>query len=107
VFELMVYGARSFACGLEELTGLLESMALACRKNAQRRLSGRGAGSESGRGLFCYIDHYTTDARLWGWMDARDLSHLGSILCRYWYEDAGFVKGYDEGYGYSTASLAT
>lgn len=106
VFELMVYGARSFACGLEELTGLLESMALACRKNAQRRLSGRGAGSESGRGLFCYIDHYTTDARLWGWMDARDLSHLGSILCRYWYEDAGFVKGYDEGYGYSTASLA-
>jgi len=106
VFELMVYGARSFASGLEELTALLESMVASCRQNARRKLSGRGTTSESGRGLFCYIDHYTTDARLWAWMDTRNLSHLGSILCRYWYGEAGFVKGYDEGYTYSCATLA-
>ncbi len=105
IFELMIYGAKSFACGLEELTDLLSSMEASCSERARLGTSAMASGREQARGLCCYIDHYTTDARLWEWMEDNDISHVGSILCRYWQSQAPYVTGYDEGYTLRTDSL--
>ena len=99
IYDLMIYGAKSCANGLPELTDLLSSMVASCKENASRSASGNSTAREKARGLFCYIDHYTTDARLWDWLDVNDISHLGSILCRYWQADASYAGGCgDEAY---------
>ncbi|HPI93028.1 MAG TPA: 2-hydroxyacyl-CoA dehydratase family protein [Deltaproteobacteria bacterium] len=106
IYDLMIYGAKSCANGLPELTVLLSSMVDRCRENAVKGLPGNSTAREKARGMFCYIDHYTTDARLWDWMDANDISHLGSILCRYWQADAPYAGTHDgEGYRLDKGSL--
>jgi hypothetical protein len=96
IYELMLYGAKSCMNGLPQMTELLESMVRHVKINASRGISGNSTNQEKARGLFCYIDHYTTDARLWDWMDAHHISHIGSILCRYWQADAPYAAGREE-----------
>ncbi|HOM28386.1 MAG TPA: 2-hydroxyacyl-CoA dehydratase family protein, partial [Deltaproteobacteria bacterium] len=55
---------------------------------------------------FCYIDHYTTDARFWDWMETNEVSHLGSILFTFWNADAPYARGREEqGYTLDCSSL--
>ncbi|MCU0577599.1 MAG: 2-hydroxyacyl-CoA dehydratase family protein, partial [Desulfobacterota bacterium] len=56
-----------------------------------RGRSGTSSTRDRARGMFCYIDHYTTDARFWDWMDMHDISHLGSILFTFWHDDAPYA----------------
>ncbi|HRS84138.1 MAG TPA: 2-hydroxyacyl-CoA dehydratase family protein, partial [Smithellaceae bacterium] len=69
-------------------------------------LAGTTSGNERARGLFCYIDHYTTDARLWNFLDKLDISHMGSILFNFWQKDNVHAVGReDEGYRLTDGSL--
>lgn len=106
IYDLMLYGAKSCSNGIPQLTELLESMVRQVKLNASKGISGNSSAQEKARGLFCYIDHYTTDARLWEWMDSENISHLGSILCRYWQADAPYAEGKgDEAYRVEKGSL--
>jgi hypothetical protein len=106
IYDLMIYGAKSCMNGRPELTEVLESMVRHAKANAANGASGNSTEYEKARGLFCYIDHYTTDARLWDWLDRNGISHLGSILCRYWQADASYAVGRgDEAYRVEKGSL--
>lgn len=96
IFDLMLYGGRFMMSGRREYTVLLESMLRLAKDNAQKEKAGTSSGRERARGLFCYIDHYTTDARFWTWMDAMEISHLGSILFTFWHRDAPYAGGREE-----------
>ena len=99
IYELMLYGGRFMMNGTKEYTQLLESMLEHTRQKAQEGKAGTTSGKEKARGLFCYIDHYTTDARLWDFLDQRDISHMGSILFNFWQKDSLYAEGKeDEGY---------
>ena len=91
VFDIMLYGGRFMMNGKKIYTELLRSMLKTAQANAASGVSGTTSKRERARGLFCYIDHYTTDARFWKWMDDQDISHLGSILFTFWHSDAPYA----------------
>ncbi len=93
IYDLMLYGGRFMMSGKKIYTELLDSMLKVAKQNASQGFSGTSSRKERARGLFCYIDHYTTDARFWDWMDAQDISHLGSILFTFWHDNAPYAKG--------------
>ncbi|HPP80277.1 MAG TPA: 2-hydroxyacyl-CoA dehydratase family protein [Deltaproteobacteria bacterium] len=106
IYDLMLYGGRFMMSGTREYTELLESMLEVARENARLKRSGTRTGVERARGLFCYIDHYTTDARFWDWMETNEVSHLGSILFTFWNADAPYARGREEqGYTLDCSSL--
>ncbi len=96
IYDLILYGGRFMMGGRRIYTDLLESMLRTARKNAQDTASGTASTRERARGLFCYIDHYTTDMRFWRWMDEHDISHLGSLLFTFWQEGAPYSKGKED-----------
>ncbi|HPI93030.1 MAG TPA: 2-hydroxyacyl-CoA dehydratase family protein [Deltaproteobacteria bacterium] len=99
IYDLLLYGGRFMMSGQKPYTDLLESMLRVARENAAAGISGTSSTKERARGLFCYIDHYTTDARFWAWMDENDISHLGSILFTFWHDDAPYASDrQDEAY---------
>jgi len=106
IYELMLYGGRFMMNGTQEYTQLLESMVAHTKKRAAAGLAGTTSGKERARGLFCYIDHYTTDARLWNFLDRLEISHMGSILFNFWQKDSVHAVGReDEGYRLQDGSL--
>jgi len=108
IYDLMLYGGRFMMGGTKAYTDLLESMLEVARQNADSGLAGTSSKRERARGLFCYIDHYTTDARFWDWMDTQDISHLGSILFTFWHEDAPYaVNRQDEAYRIDSSNMDT
>ncbi|HON38882.1 MAG: 2-hydroxyacyl-CoA dehydratase [Desulfomonilia bacterium] len=92
LFDIMLYGGRFMMNGKKIYTELLRSMLRTAQANAAAGISGTTSKRERARGLFCYIDHYTTDARFWKWMDEQDISHLGSILFTFWHSDAPYAR---------------
>jgi hypothetical protein len=108
IYDLMLYGGRFMMSGKKQYTELLESMLEVARHNADSGFSGTSSKRERARGLFCYIDHYTTDARFWDWMDAQDISHLGSILFTFWHDNASYASGRkDEAYRIDASTMDT
>ena len=108
IYDLMLYGGRFMMGGTKAYTALLESMLEVARQNADSGLAGTSSNKERARGLFCYIDHYTTDARFWDWIDTQDISHLGSILFTFWHEDAPYaVNRQDEAYRIDSSNMDT
>ncbi|MBW2636028.1 MAG: 2-hydroxyacyl-CoA dehydratase [Deltaproteobacteria bacterium] len=108
IYDLMLYGGRFMMSGKKEYTELLESMLETASRNAASGLSGTSSGKERARGLFCYIDHYTADARFWDWMDSQDISHLGSILFTFWHENAPYAaEREDEAYQIDVSTMDT
>jgi len=106
IYDLMLYGGRFMMNGTREYTQLLESMVEHTRQKADAGLAGTTSGREKARGLFCYIDHYTTDARLWSFLDQRDISHMGSILFNFWQKENVYARGKEEeGYCLDDESL--
>jgi hypothetical protein len=105
IYDLLLYGGRFMMNGKKIYTDLLRSMLKTAQTNAATGASGTSSARERARGLFCYIDHYTTDARFWEWMDEQDISHLGSILFTFWHGDAPYAQGRQgEAYHISTSS---
>ncbi len=106
IYDLMLYGGRFMMNGTKEYTQLMEAMVANVRQKAQAGHAGTTSGREKARGLFCYIDHYTTDARLWNFLDQRDISHMGSILFNFWQKDNPHAIGKEaEGYRLDDGSL--
>jgi len=96
IYDLLLYGGKFMMSGLTTYTGVLESMLTAAENNAEKGISGTTSSYEKARGLFCYIDHYTTNMRFWDWMDRHDIAHLGSLLFTFWQEGAVYAQGREE-----------
>ena len=98
IFNLFIYAGRFLATGLPEYTKLLETMRNISKENAQKKASGLLSKKENCRALFCYIDHYTAEARLWDWLDNRGVTHLGNILSRYYADNMGYLEGREDNF---------
>ncbi|HDM32206.1 MAG TPA: 2-hydroxyacyl-CoA dehydratase, partial [Deltaproteobacteria bacterium] len=96
VYILFMYGGNFLMGGTREYTEMLEYMVDKAKNNAKRGIAGTASGKEKARGLFCYIDHYTTDLRFWEWLDKNDISHLGSILSLFWQDGAAYSVGKED-----------
>jgi len=105
VYDLLLYGGKFMMGGLPQYTELLEAMVKKQRITSKRHCR-HDVGAGKARGLFCYIDHYTTSARMWEFLDSRDISHLGSLLFSFWQKEMPYAKGReDEGYSIDDRSL--
>jgi hypothetical protein len=108
IYDLLLYGGKFMMGGLKPYTTLLESMLDTVTGNAERGVSGTTSMRERARGLFCYIDHYTTDMRFWDWMDYHDIAHLGSLLFTFWQEGAVYAEDHEnETYRIETDTMDT
>ena len=106
VYDLLLYGGKFMMGGLPEYTELLQTMVNKAKDNMQKGIAGTTSGSEKIRGMFCYIDHYTSDARMWNFLDSKDISHLGSLLFGFWQQEMPYAKGREkEGYTIDDGSL--
>lgn len=108
IFNLLIYVARFLFAGKEQGTGLLEGMLKKARENHENGLSGLASGEERIRALFCYIDHYTTDLRLWRMLESHGITHLGNILSRSWESGATLAQHQgdpEESYRIETSDL--
>jgi hypothetical protein len=90
IFNLFLYSGNFLMGGTKDYTDLLESMLKKVKENADKRIAGTSSGEEKIRGFFSYIDHYTTDLRLWNFLDRNKISHLGCILSNFWEDGAAY-----------------
>jgi len=100
IFNLFMYAGRFLATSTPGYTRLLESMCRTVKNNADQGKSGLQSGKEKCRALFCYIDHYSSDARMWNFLDDTGISHLGSILSRFFPDHAPYLQNEDINSGY-------
>jgi hypothetical protein len=106
VYDLLLYGGKFMMGGLPQYTELLQAMVKKAKENMEKGIAGTTSGQEKVRGLFCYIDHYTTDARMWSFLESRDISHLGSLLFGFWQKEMPYAQGREkEGYALDDSSL--
>jgi hypothetical protein len=106
IYDLFLYGGKFMMGGTPLFTDLLKSMLKKSRDNADKGIAGTRSGREKARALCCYIDHYTTDARLWEFFDDHEISHLGSLLFTFWQNGIAYARGREqEGYGVSDMDL--
>ncbi|MBW1990044.1 MAG: 2-hydroxyacyl-CoA dehydratase [Deltaproteobacteria bacterium] len=104
LYNLFIYVLRFPMAGTPECTAMLQAMLEVARENAQKGVSGLSGGEENARGLFIYIDHYGANIPLWGLLEKYGISHLGSILDRYYQEDSPFARP-EETYAVSLDTL--
>jgi hypothetical protein len=108
IFQLFHYGGRLTMPGKKSYTALLESMLEVARKNAAAGVAGTSTGKERSRLMMCYIEHYTTDARFWEWLDAQEISLLPALIFTFWHEGANYTMGReDETYHIDTSNMET
>jgi hypothetical protein len=108
IFTLFIYAGRLSMPGRKSYTAVLESMLTVVRENAAKGHAGTTSKKERARLLMCYIDHYTTDARFWEWVDSQDISLLPTLIFTFWNEGQEYAKGReDETYHIDTSSLDT
>jgi hypothetical protein len=108
VFTLFMYAGRLSMPGRKSYTALLRSMLDVARDNAAKGHAGTSSKKERARLLMCYIDHYTTDARFWEWIDAQEISLMPTLIFNFWHEGQEYAKGKeDETYHIDTTSLDT
>jgi len=100
IFNLFIYAGRFLATSKRSYTQMLESMLSIVQQNADQGKSGLLSGKEKCRALFCYIDHYSADARLWSFLDNKGVSHIGSILSRYFPDHSPYLQGESKKSGY-------
>ncbi len=97
IFNLFIYALRFTMAGQQPCTDLLESMVVYARDRAAKGWSGLSTGEEKARALFVYIDHYAASIPLWRFLDGSGISHLGSILTKFYQKDVFYAEngGYD------------
>jgi len=100
IFNLFMYAGRFLATSNFTFTRLLESILKTVQRNAEQSKSGLASGEEKCRALFCYIDHYSSDARMWNFLDKNGVCHLGSILSRFFPEHAVYLENNNINSGY-------
>jgi hypothetical protein len=101
IFQLFVYGSRFMFAGMPKCTRVLEAMVEAGRANAQAGRAGMKSGQERLRALFCYIDHYSQNLRLWQFLDTHGITTCGNILSHIWSQRSPYVRltgNMEEGY---------
>jgi benzoyl-CoA reductase/2-hydroxyglutaryl-CoA dehydratase subunit BcrC/BadD/HgdB len=107
-YSFFIYSVRFLFAGMKEGTRVLRKMLAQIRSNAEKKISGLSSGREKVRSLFCYIDHYTTDLRLWQMLDRNGITHIGNILSRSWSDDAPlprYLENENESYRIVTDDL--
>jgi len=92
IFQLFVYGSRFMFAGRPECTRVLEAMVDAGRANAQAGRAGMRSGEERLRALFCYIDHYSQNLRLWQFLEEYGITTCGNILSHIWSRRSPYVR---------------
>jgi hypothetical protein len=90
IYNLFLYSGNFLMGGTKDCTDLLEAMLKKVKENAAKGLAGTSSGKEKIRGFFSYIDHYTTNLRLWNFLDRNEISHLGCILSTFWEDGATY-----------------
>jgi hypothetical protein len=100
IFNLFIYAGRFLCTSKPAYTRMLESMLASIQKNADQGKTGLLSGKEKCRAFFCYIDHYSADARLWNFLDQKGVSHIGSILSRYFPEHSPYLQDKAKNSGY-------
>lgn len=96
IFNLFLYSGNFLMGGTKDYTYLLRSILKKVKENAAKGIAGTITGRERARGFFSYIDHYTTDLRLWNFLDRNEIAHLGCILSTFWEEGASYSKDRDD-----------
>jgi len=107
-YPLFIYATRFLFSGMKEGTVVLRNILDKVRENASLGISGIAGGEEKVRALFCYIDHYTTNFRMWDMLNDNGVAHLGGILSRQWDISSPLSREKgdpEEGYGIRTGSL--
>jgi benzoyl-CoA reductase/2-hydroxyglutaryl-CoA dehydratase subunit BcrC/BadD/HgdB len=99
-YAFYTYVAKFLFSGMKEATVVLSLMRDRLRENVEKGISGLSSGNEQVRALFCYIDHYTTDFRMWKMLDRNDVTHVGNILSRQWDTGSLLAKDGDNNSGY-------
>lgn len=108
IFDLFAYGGRLVMAGRTSYTAVLESMLKTVRANAAAGRAGTSSGKERSRLLMCYIDHYTTDARFWEWMDAHDISLIPTLIFTFFNQGIPYARGREaECYQIDTSTMDT
>lgn len=92
IFNLFLYSGNFLMGGTKDFTDLLKAILKKIKENAAKGIAGTRTGKERARGFFSYIDHYTTDLRLWNFLDRNEIAHLGCILSTFWEEGASYSK---------------
>ena len=108
IFTLFIYAGRLSMPGRKSYTAVLESMLKVVRDNAAKGHAGTSSKKERARLLMCYIDHYTTDARFWEWIDSQEISLLPTLIFTFFNEGVNYAEGRaDEAYHIDTSNLDT
>jgi hypothetical protein len=108
IFILFLYAGKLTMPGRKSHTAMLESMLKVTRENAAYGFAGTASKKERARLLMCYIDHYTTDARFWEWLDSQEISLLPTLILRFWNEGINYAVGREEeAYHIDTTNLET
>ncbi|MDT8271699.1 MAG: 2-hydroxyacyl-CoA dehydratase family protein [Desulfomonilia bacterium] len=106
IFTLFIYAGRLAMPGRKSYTAVLESMLAVVRENAAKGHAGTTSKKECARLLMCYIDHYTTDARFWEWIDSQDISLLPTLIFNFWHDGINYAEGrQEETYHIDTSNL--
>jgi len=93
VFNVFMYSVKFIYGGYPEGTEVLESMLKLVKQNAAEGRAGTTSGKEVARCFSVYVDHYSAQLRPWAWFDAKDISHVGSMMNGFWPEGAPAAKG--------------
>jgi hypothetical protein len=108
LYNLYIYAGRFLFAGTSIYTELLKDMVEQARINTDAGIPGLYSGVEKVRAFFCYIDHYNINLKLWDWLDRNGVTHLGSILSRFYPDNAPYAKGRDrEGYHMDLSTFDT
>ncbi|MCP4692040.1 MAG: 2-hydroxyacyl-CoA dehydratase [Desulfobacterales bacterium] len=87
-FNFFIYVSVFTFSGSKEATKVLRMMLEESRENAKKGVSGLKSGEEKCRGLFCWIDHFTSGMKFWEMLDRNGISNMGNILNRSWSENS-------------------
>ncbi len=108
IFMFFMYAGKLTMPGRKVHTAMLESILKVARENAAKGFAGTATKKERARLMMCYIDHYTTDARFWEWMDSQEISLLPTVILRFWNEGINYAVGREEeAYHIDTTNLDT
>ncbi len=100
-----LYFVKLAFSGFAEGTPVLEEIVRVSKENLAKGVAGTPSGTEAARLLPCYIDHYTQNLRFWSFLNAHNITHLGSILDFFWNEGCPYDKGFaEETYRMDTSS---
>jgi hypothetical protein len=108
LFQFFIYATRFLFSGAKEGTEVLRLILNHVKKNADLGVSGLRHKKENLRALFCYIDHYTSNFRLWEMFEDLGITQVGNILSRQWDNKSPLAKvdgKEEESYIIDTSSL--